>query len=336
MTIAITTTSLITGSTNTDGTGSAANLTVENGHEIDLDHYTTFDDYGNTDGKWTIVDGDTTIEDSFNRYGDNRVSITNTADWNDDGEKEISIDTADFDFLNDSDYLTISNYVDVDLRVADIDHNGELMINIEGTKRGTIDLSDNDGASELSIAAKSNSDHWGNMFKVTGSNYQDSVSIGTGGNDGTQYTEFSMDLAGGDDTFSCTLYSAKSDSQTRFVDGGEGVDTITVCSTESGNHSDTVTDVDFVNFEIINARYVDNLILNEDILEKNGTEDSPLTVKNATEIDFAGDVESISAVETDYINEHGRPEDGYYEVTVDYADASYTVITDSVDDSWLA
>ncbi len=331
MPIHITTTSLITGSTNTDGTGSAENLTVDNGYDIDLSQeYTTFTDFGNGEGQWTIVDGDTTLADKYNRYGDHHSSITNTGDWNGDGQKEISIDTADFEYLDNTnnDFLTIENFVDVNLHLSDFDHNGELQITILDAKRGTIDLSDHTGNTQLHIGVHSNNANWSNMFEVIGSASGDDVSIG--GRGVSQYTEFSMDLAGGDDSFSCTLDAAKSADQTRFVDGGEGVDTIYIYNTESG--IDTMADVvDFVNFEIINARYTDNLTLTEEVLEKNGTEESPLIVLEATEIDFAGDVESISAVETDYINE-----DGYYEVTVDYADASYTVITDSVDDSWLA
>ncbi len=335
MSIEIITTSLITGSTNTDGSGSAENLTVENGHEIDLSHYTTFDDQGNSEGAWTIVDGDTTVADRFNRYGDHETSITNTADWNNDGEKEIFVDTADYEHyvqstLNTNLSLTIENYVDVNLHTTYLENTGELQFRIEGAKRGTIDLSDGrSGGVQLDIVAQSNGPSWGNMFEVTGSSGSDRVAIG--GKEGTEYTEFSMDLAAGDDWFTASVLNAPaSASQTRFVDGGDGVDTISIHDTEAG----TLAEVDFVNFEIISANEHE-LTLNEDVLSHNGTQDAPLIVENTTELNFAGDVESITAKEYDYVNDHGVHKDGYYEVTVDYDDASYTIISDNVDDAWL-
>ncbi len=284
--------------------------------------------------EWTIVDGDTTLADYWSRYGSHSSSITNTGDWNDEGQKEISVDTADFtDYYHGSsqDSIDINNYVDVNLHVTDMDTTGGVIYRIEGAKRGTVDLSDSHTVNTLYISSiHSNNANWGNMFEITGSEQMDHVSI-SGISAGTQYTEFSVDLKGGDDTFSAGLNDATSASQTRFVDGGDGVDTLYMNDSDAG----LLTDFDFVNFEIIRAGD-GNVTLDEDNLVHNGTQDSPLIVAGAAELNFVGDVESISAVETDYINEYGQHEDGYYEVTVDYADASYTVITDNVDDAWLA
>ncbi len=330
MSIEITTTSLITGSSNTDGTGGAENLTVENGHEIDLSHYT---DYQEDLGGWkgTIIDGNTTIVNEFDHHGYYKFSITNTADWNDDGQKEISVDMEDFAYQIDDSQgtnITIDNFVDVNFHAVDIDCSGELFYTFEGIKRGTIDFSDNTERSNIVIHTQSNGASWGNTVEVTGSEYTDIVSIS--GYEGTEYTEFSVDLGGGNDEFSSYLDPAKSADQTRFVDGGDGVDTISLHDTEAG----TLAEVDFVNFEIITANDYE-LTLNEYVLSHNGTQDAPLIVEGAAELNFSGDVESITATEYDYVNDHGVHKDGYYEVTVDYDDASYTIISDNVDDAWL-
>ncbi len=122
MTIAITTTSLITGSSNTDGTGGAENLTVENGHEIDLEQgwvVDSDDQYGRTSH---LDDGLTTIEviDNHSGHGldDIDISIVNTGEWNDDGLKELSVDSQDAaHYLNSQETgdITIENFVDVNL-----------------------------------------------------------------------------------------------------------------------------------------------------------------------------------------------------------------------------
>ncbi len=316
--------SLITGSTNTDGSGSAANLTVENGHEIDLSEYTTYES-DNGGYRWTIVDGNTTVSMDADHHGYYDLRFTNTAEWNAEGQKEISVDMIDFASEighGGYDAITINNYVDVNLHTVDINHQGPLYYYIEGAKRGTLDFSD-DVSVLVRIDAQSNGASWGNLFEVTGSRGYDEIQI-RGGED-TQYTEFSIDLGAGNDEFSSTLTDAIYASQTRFVDGGEGTDTIHVYNNES---TDTIADVDFINFEIIDGDDYD-ITLTEYVLTNNGTEDEPLIVETTGELDFAGDVDSITASESDY-------DEGFYEVSVDYGDTSYTIITNAIDEAWLA
>lgn len=330
MSIEITTTSLITGSSNTDGSGSAENLTVENGHEIDLaQRLDVSESDGHGNGENVLIDGNTTIDD---KYGENahNLSITNTAVWNDDGQKEISVDTADFaSYLHYSSEskIIIDNFVDVNLHVSDMNVEGIVTYEIDGAKRGTIDVSDSDDLNIVEINAQSNNDHWGNEFEIIGSDSRDQITLSTSENGGTEYTEFSVDLGGDDDSFSYNLEAAKSDSQTRYVDGGEGIDTISIYNAEGGTPG-----FDFVNFEMITTGHYD-ITLTEEVLQNNGTEESPLIVKCSGELDFDGDVENITVTDSDYSD---YTQQDFYEVTVDYADASYTVIINNVDDAWLA
>ncbi len=316
--------SIITGATNTDGSGSAANLTAENGHEIDLTYYT---DHEHNDGGswWNYVDGDTTVYLAVSHYAYQTGIITNTAEWNAEGQKEISVDLADLEWGGGAgNIITISNFVDVNLHAVDLHNGGILVYTIEGAKRGTLDFSESGGLLDLTIEAKSNGASWSNLFEVTGSTHNDDVTI-TGDSD-SQYTEFSIDLGTGDDEFASTLADAIYASQTRFVDGGEGTDTIRVYNNES---TDTIADVDFINFEVLKNYNEDPITLTEYVLANNGSEDEPLIVDIEGELDFAGDVDSITASESDY-------DEGFYEVTVDYGDTSYTIITNSIDEAWLA
>ena len=332
MTIAITTTSLITGSSNTDGSGGAENLTVENGHEIDLEQGWVIDDPNPYDTDAHLTDGDTTITTSEDEAGnglhDIDITIENTGEWNDDGQKELSVDTDDAaHYLNGagSASITIENFVDVNLHATDTGSWTGVTYVIEGAKRGTIDFSDSTdktNSNDLDIIAHSNGDHWDNTFEITGSENSDHFSIS--GDSSTQYTEFSVDLGAGRDTFSVDVAAANSSVTTRFVDGGEGFDTLTI----TGDIEEL--GIEFVNFERIHGSSGDSLAtvtLNENVLTHNGSEDAPLIVENAA-VEFTGDIESISATESDYGN-------NYYDVTVNYDDASYTVITDHIDQDWL-
>ncbi len=337
MTIAITTTSLITGSSNTDGTGGAENLTVENGHEIDLEQgwvVDSDDQYGRTSH---LDDGLTTIEviDNHSGHGldDIDISIVNTGEWNDDGLKELSVDSQDAaHYLNSQETgdITIENFVDVNLHVADTGTWSGTNYHIEGAKRGTIDFSDSTDVysdNYLDITAQSNGDHWGNTFDIIGSEHSDHFSIS--GDSSTQYTEFSVDLGAGRDSFTAGVAAANSSVTTRFVDGGDGTDTLYV----KGDTEDL--GIEFVNFEKIHGPSGDSLVtvtLDENVLAHNGSADAPLIVYDAA-VEFTGDIESISATESDYSDVISHND--FYEVTVNYDDASYTVITDHIDQDWL-
>ncbi len=327
--------SIIYGTTNTKGTGGASNLTTENGTEIDL---SAIDVSSVGSGEWTIDSGLVTV-DSYNdgsRVHTQYTTIANTGEWNDDGVKELYIDSDNIDAI-DTDYhnITIENFVDVSIHL-DTEVQDEFIdggptsnnITVVDAKRGDIDLGDHATYNDLTIISHSNGDSWSNLFTVNGSDsISDKVTFTTEGSayedTGSEYTEFVVDLNGGNDIFTYAIDAAVSDDMTRSVDGGDGTDTLVLDADSS--------DLNFSNFEVITSDSDDEftVTLSEDILVSNSSSDDPLTITNLN-IDFADDYQSISA--TQNVDDDSSE---LYTVTVEYDDGSYTFITDNIEQDWI-
>ncbi len=314
---------MIVGETNTDGSGSAANLTEDNGTVLDLTYFYS----GSESDTDTLVSDDITISETNYHYGRISVSVTNTAEWNAQGLKEFYIDSYDnWPFDNYYPRLFISNFVDVHIDIASIGYNYAeaytITFAIYDAKRGDIDLSalNTDISTYITIVPYSNGASWSNLFTITTGDSVDSVTFTTEGSayeaGTTKYTEFDVDLGAGDDTFTFDLDAAASTSQTRYVDGGEGDDTLVLDSDSNI--------LDFANFEYIENGSDDaeiTLTLSQALLENN----SALTITDL-DIEFADDYSSITVTETD---------DDYYNVTVVYDDESYSFTTNEIDSDWI-
>ncbi len=134
--------------------------------------------------------------------------------------------------------------------------------------------------------------------------------------DSSKWTEFTVDLGMGDDLFQYSLAEAASSSQVRYVDGGEGLDTINL-------YRDTA-DLDFSNIEYI-TNMSDEDVITLTISEEQLAENESLRVHDIL-LEFSDDYDSITATEA---------YNDYYTVTVTYDDASYTITTNVLDSDWL-
>lgn len=324
--------SVIFGTTNTDGTGTSANLTTDNGTELAVSGREYYYDDGYHGSSWYVASGDVEMTYDVNHSGSVTLKIENEGEWNSSEAKELYIDSVSMSHAFNGQHMqmTIDNFVDVtiildDVLVGDNESYSRNVININDAKRGYIDTSDVyfEGGLTLEISPSSNGSSWSNLFEITTGDSSEDVTFNNDSGTGTQWTEFKVDLGGGSDSFTYQLESAASTSQTRYVDGGEGDDTL-VLLTDS-------EDLDFVNFE-----YIENgsntqdytLTLSEEILANNS---SGLTITDLN-IEFSDDYESIE-VESE-LDESGE-ETGYYDVTVIYDDATYSIVTNEIDDTWL-
>ncbi len=359
---------IIVGTTNTDGSGSAANLTAENGLEITED---MFNENPNA-VSWEDSDGYYSYEDTQGYYSNdfyfqitsnrNSVSYTieNTSEWNADDLKEIYITNV----YTSTGTLTIENFVDVYLAPyqnqsgsydvtedEDFNYVGGNIYWILYAKRGVIDTtSEGDEINyfdRVLIVPKSNGDSWSNLFDITTGSGNDTVAmIGSYCSDydydidtSSTYTEFTIDLGADNDEFRYSLEVANSNDQLRYVDGGTGTDLIAL-------YRDT-SDLDFDNFEII-TNYSDSdvtLTITEEQLADNASSDEGLII-DAVDIEFAEDYDAIVVSEltdaqVEYIEQQydeiweSTDTDDYYAVTVTYGDNTYTLLTNDVDSDWL-
>lgn len=319
--------SILFGETNLDGKGSAANL-LENGQMIDLSvKQFDFSDFPH-EWSWDVEDGMALVSSTLDHYHSIFTSVSNTGEWNESGMKEVYIDSNDAETLTGEynlESLTVENYVDVYINLTEelANENGETQINVIDAKRGEIDTQDA-GSVNIEILANSNGDSWSNLFDVTTGDSDDEVQLYYSSESSmTEWTEFSVALNGGDDSFHYDLADAASELQTRFVDGGDDEDTLVL-------YSDT-DDLDFANFEHIETEALEDvtLTLNQELLSNNA---DGLTI-SGVDIDFSDQYDEISA--TEQLDENGQ-DTGYWDVTVSYDDASYTLVTDSIDQDWAA
>lgn len=260
------------------------------------------------DGSVTLDGVTLTHTTTWYGYSSTKVQV---AEWNQSGFKELKI-------INSDDQIIVDDIVDVNIvndncRGVDIDLNN--------VKRGVIETGS--GSDSIDISIYSNLANWTNYF---------SISTGGGDDDLVMYdvqksylTSFDIDMGSGDDIVDISgMLDASTDSITRNIDGGEGIDTLIF------NGEDVI---DFQNFELILASDDDvSITLCSDVLASNGF-DSQLVI-SGLDIVLDEDV-SISSVEginwSDYfylssLDQNARD---FLSVTIEDSDGNtYDILTD--------
>jgi Ca2+-binding RTX toxin-like protein len=188
------------GSTNTNGTGSAANL---GGNQIVLEDVNT--SVGIIDGMYA--------EHSTEELND---QITVSADyWNARGQKELRVDTVDTD-------VSAKDFVDIDINLAN--STAGVSVTVENAKRGEINTGSGDDIVNLSV--QTNGAGWSNFFDIDTGAGSDEINITNSLN--SQYTKFNIDAGTGDDTVDASLLSANNHAaNARTINAGAGDDEIT-------------------------------------------------------------------------------------------------------------
>ncbi len=348
---------IIYGSSNTNGSGSAADLTPENGVELIWEEGTA---EGTVDDEEWTYDFHENIysvgSEIFIRTGDaETMGITNYGTWNDDGVKEVYIDSDQPD-ASDIDFIYIRDFVDVELDLGDwaasdyatsYDHlvyfdNVQFEVAIFDAKRGHVDASESTEDIGLLIQPYSNGGSWSNMFEVemgSGNDFVQFESYAHISDDqhispSSEWTEFNVSMAEGDDTFIYSIHQANNDAMTRFVDGGEGFDSLLL-------HRDS-DDIEFSDFELItvdgDGEEVVTLTMDQELLEDNSSSEQGL-ILDSVEVELTDDYTSIevadlSQAQSDYLSEHDLDSSEFAAVTVTYGDESYTLLTNEVSDAW--
>ncbi|MGD8110653.1 hypothetical protein [Vibrio sp. TRT 17S01] len=294
---------IIFGTTNTDGTGSSANLNEGNGYVVDGNLY---NDHGVVVGTWETGENFETI-------------IIGSEEWNGADSKEVSlIDTTATD-------ITITNFVDANIiNNSDVD----TQISLMQAKRGQIDTTGGSSSDSIQIGVKANNDHWENMFDIKTGEGNDTVMMADVEN--SKWTEFNVDLGEGNDEFDISeLDVAQRGNQTRFVDGGEGLDTLVT------NGDSTL---EFTGMEVIVGAgdgAGSTLEVDTDLLSNNDDMGLGLIISNIdVEMDskLIYQAHELSAEQAAFLDQEGFDAADFVEVSVFGADGNeYTILTDDAD-----
>ena len=326
---------VIFGSTNTDGTGSAANLSQFNGQMIDW-QFDSIAYYMHENFKFETEHVSAFIQ-NISDMGAFGVDVTNHGPWNGEGVKELFIRDTGLYNISETTEMNVGGFVDVNIALSNVDAWwGTFTLNINGAKRGDVDLSSFEQNIHLNIDAYSNSGSWGNLYTIATGNGDDTVTFSASSEQSnTHWTEFSVDLGAGDDRFVLALHSADSADMTRFIDGGDGFDEIAL-------FADSIA-LDFANVEWINAKdSTVELRLTEQQLATNGDDTFGLIVSNA-QIEFTDsiidiDVTALSDAQYAYLDglDSDLSAEDYFAVTAYGSDASYQLLMNNVDNYAVA
>lgn len=303
--------SLLVGTTNEDGSGSAAGLTEFN--DTSLNSLSSFlgDFYWSDDGEVGAA--------TSNAAGG--ITLVGTTVWNKENFKEVSLDTND-------QLVYVENFVDVN--ISNQSTTGQSVVIVEDAKRGTIDTSGVDSDDAIFIQVESNSINWGNTFEITTGEGNDYVALANGMN--SQFTSYNIDLGTGDDTVDISgLYDAAYNGQVRELDGGEGFDAFVT----NGSDKDV-----FTGFEVVVAgSAMAALNLNKDELADNNGSDEGLIVTGFDEVNVVGDLMSdggmaLSSDQADYLSDNGFAAEDFmaYTITDTLTNDEYVILSDAIDD----
>ena len=331
---------VVFGETNTDGTGSAANLGEYNGEIIGLLDW-QFDSIAYFLHDNFVYEGEHVFGSIHNVDLTFALDIVNNAEWNQGGLKEISI--TDGQLQNDGEFsqINISGFVDVHIDTSAMSEwlpdYEVLNISVYEAKRGTIDVTGISNDVDIEITPYSNGEGWSNTFSVATGEGNDNVSFDAFINPdriaaGTsRWTEFDVKLGDGDDTFYYALTDAELADTERLVEGGEGFDTLKLSS-------DT-DDLSFSDFELITSTSNSgvSLSISSDLLAANTNELG--FILDDVSAQFSDDYTSIevadlSQAQSNYLSEHDLDSSEFAAVTVSYGDDSYTLLTNEVSDAW--
>ncbi|MCE2594727.1 hypothetical protein K6Y31_07850 [Motilimonas cestriensis] len=179
--------------TNTDGTGSANNLT---------------DDH-------TVLTGVGVIDESeYEASNNNDIIDVEAAYWNAKGSKEVKIDAENVNVVT-------KDFVDVDLNLAN--STNDVIVNVINSKRGQIETGSGDDSIALSV--QTNNGGWSNLFQIDTGDGVDSVTISDAQN--SQFTSLDIKTGNGGDSVNLSAMKASADASVfRIIDTGAGDDTI--------------------------------------------------------------------------------------------------------------
>lgn len=331
------------GTTNTDGTGSARDLSSANSFLIPFDSISgPDDDELALEGVWVngYIDENLSITETIEKFGvanfEYSFAASNLSNWNSANLKEIAL------YNLDDSYIEINNFVDVTF-ISDYygiwgtGHDGYQKLVINDAKRGYIDTRNSEGNprvfsedspdygytfdgynemdtttcwSNITIRPHSNGASWSNLFEIYTGYAEDTVYF-TSQQDGetdtsTKWTEFKVDLGEDNDIFIYELTHSVNDDQQRFVDGGDGNDALFL-------RVDT-DDLEFVNFELISSNN-NSIYLDQSLLTNNQTELG--LIINNTSVKFSQDITSLE------IYELSEEQLEYLDSTTDWQQYSY-------------
>ncbi len=291
--------SIIFGTTNTDGSGSAQDLTEDTGIVIS--------GTGETDGVNHVILGE-------GDFGLDFSTIEVDADeWNGVDNKEISIDES-------ADYIRVDNFVDVE--IINSAEDGFSHIEVLNVKRGLIDTSATDSDDSIVIGVNANNNHWSNEFEITTGEGNDTVLMTDVARSG--YTDLDINTGEGNDTIDLAdLHAAASSDQVRHVDGGTGLDVLVT-------NGDSV--LQFEGIEVVEGQgFEQTQILNSDLIADNADLELGLVMTNISvefDTDVSYEVADMSAAQAEYLDELGYDAEDFSLVSVSTADGDFSVLTD--------
>jgi hypothetical protein len=281
--------------------GGSVNLSVEN---------STLSLIG--DGSVTQDGVTLTHSTSWCGYSSTTVSV---AEWNQSGYKEAQI-------INSDDSITVNDVVDVNI----VNSNScGVDIDINNCKRGVIDTAS--GNDNIDISVYSNLVNWTNYYSINTGSGDDSLTMHDVQK--SYLTSFDIDMGNGNDTVDISdMLNPNSDSVSRVIDGGNGLDTL-IFNGESA--------LDFKNFEVVIADSADSdITIDSDLLSDNGASWHGL-VLSGLDLNFSDDVsisssDDISWHDYFYLKSLDLDAHDFVSVTVDCDDGSYHhILTDDVD-----
>ncbi|RQW63898.1 hypothetical protein [Vibrio viridaestus] len=240
--------------------------------------------------------------------------------WNAKGEKSVSIDS-------DKSNIYVQDFVDVSVN-ADSDTGAN--VTVVNAKRGSIETGNGDDSVYLSVY--SNNNHWSNSFDIDTGAGDDTVVLTNTAN--SENTSFHIELGSGNDSLDVSGLLDPFSSASRFADGGDGLDTLTLSGEDS---------VSFDNFEVIkgsDSAFSTVVTLSSDLLEDNDSAELGL-VFNQVDLQLSddvsvSDVNVISDDQASYLASLGLDSSDYVSVEVAGDDGTYTVLTDDSDYSIIA
>ncbi|WP_367990318.1 hypothetical protein AB2S62_17125 [Vibrio sp. NTOU-M3] len=297
--------SVIFGTTNTDGTGSAADLNEENGILVN-------DDYQQDGVNINVTDEDE-LGFSFSEIE------ADTSVWN--SPKEVKVEGST------DEVIQINNFVDVYIdNQSDLGHSQLDVLNV---KRAFINTAGVDSDDSIMIGVKSNSVQWSNLFEVSTGEGNDAVSMMNIEN--SKYTEFDINLGNGNDKFDFSnLELAEYQSQLRHVDGGEGLDVL---------YTNGDANLTFEGFEVVQGKGqgVDSVLeMDAAALANNADSEFGLIVADL-DVEMGEGVESytvseLSASQADHLGDEGFDSSEFTAVTFTTESGDeFTILTDDAD-----
>lgn len=287
---------IYTGTTNTTGSGSSANLNETNAT--------------------SYLSGSGTLDEDVYLEISSGFIYAAAQTWDQEGYKEVKIES-------DDDYVYVSNFVDVYIENT----NYSSYIFAIDAKRGSIQTGE--GSDVISVSVKSNSSLWDNTFTIDSGSGHDSVYLTNSLN--SKYTSFDIDLGSGNDLLDISSLESPNDlSVTRFADGGTGVDKIIF----SGDNTVSFENFEIIVGENEAALDIDSDFLSDNSTSSTGVVAIILSNIDIAIDDSISNIEEASSLDSDqieYLVEKGFDPSSFIALNLTTDSWEYTVLTDDAD-----